>query len=547
MRSHSPALIVLGAAMIAACTSGGHGVYPPRSSAQAIEAHVRFLADDLLEGRAAGTRGYDLAALYVATEFRKLGLEPAGDAGGYFQRVPLLQGWRIADGARFVLHDGQRTWALEYGKEFVPAIDFNAVEAAISAPLVWVGYGIHAPELGYDDFAGVDLTGRLAVLMSNAPETFPHDQRAFYASSREKARALVERGAIGVVHVQTPEEEEKYPWEKWMRNLDRPGMRLIGADGRPLDGFPELRVGASVNLEVSRRLFEGAPHTLEEAIASAKAGRPLSFELPGVATITTRTRHARLASVNVAARLPGADAVRRDEHVVFTAHLDHLGVGAPVDGDAIYNGAFDNALGVAIMLETARRFARDTVRPKRSILFLAVTAEEKGLLGAQYFAESPTVPADSLVANVNLDMPLLFTPLKDVIGFGLEHSSLKTLVERAARETGFTLTPDPFPEEVIFIRSDQYPFVRRGVPAVYLIGGVTAADAGIDMAKRFTEFLRTHYHQPSDEVELGMDFEGAARFADLNHRLGTLIASATERPSWNPGDFFGERFAKKGR
>ena len=510
-------------------------------AARRIEADVRFLADDLLEGREAGTRGYDLAARYVAARYAALGLEPAGDGGTWFQKVPMLRGVRESDGARFELErDGERT-ALEFEKDWLPAIHYRAGRFDLTAPLVFVGQAVHAPELGHDDFAGVDVSGKIAVFIGNAPAKFSNDERAYYASGTVKLAELERRGAVGYVWISDPRDEAKRPWASDARNWRRPGMRLL-AGSTPVNDFPALVARASVRSGVADLLFAGTKHTAAEVFAKLESGPLVAFDLVGTATLSGRATLARVTSDNVVAKLPGSDPSRAREHIVFTAHLDHVGLGAAVDGDAIHNGALDNALGVAILLEAAGRFAQSPA-PPRSLVFAALTAEEKGLLGAEHYAREPGLDG-SVVANVNMDMPILLAPLEDVIPWGVEHSSLQGVLERAAQELGIVLTPDPLPEEVVFVRSDQYPFVKQGVPAVYLGGGVRATD-GSDALATMSGFLKSHYHLPSDEVDLPIHYPTAARLATLNHRIGTIIAEDAEAPRWNDGDFFGEKFGKR--
>jgi Zn-dependent M28 family amino/carboxypeptidase len=507
-----------------------------------IEAHVTFLADDLLEGREAGTRGYDLAALYVAAQFAALGLEPAGDDGGWLQKVPLLRGERLREGSSFIVErDGAPDITFEFEQEFLPGLGFDAEQWEVEAPLVFVGQAVVAPEYDHDDLAGIDLSGKIAVVLSGAPARFDNDPRALYSSGREKLRLLSERGAVGVVYIGDPVREEKSPWARGAANWQRPGMRLRDADGRPVDTYPKLRGSASLSVAAARRLFDGAELDADEVFALLDSGGLRGFDLPGRARISGRSVLTALDSSNVVARLPGSDPLRSNEHVVYTAHLDHIGIGAAVNGDAIYNGALDNALGVGIMLEAAR-LAALLPRPARSQVFVALTAEEKGLLGAEHFVEHPGIDGE-LVANLNMDMPVILGAQSDVIPIGIEHSSLKSVVEAAAAELGIGLTADPFPEEVVFVRSDQYAFVRRGIPAVYLDGGIHSDVPGVDGRAQLDGFLRQHYHQPSDQLDLGIHFPTAARLATLNQRIGSRVANALERPTWNPGNFFGERFA----
>jgi Zn-dependent M28 family amino/carboxypeptidase len=516
---------------------------PP--GARRIEAHVRFLADDLLEGRQAGTRGFDLASLYVATQFRALGLEAAGDNGSYFQNVPLVQGERIAEGARLeVERDGKHT-ALKFETDFLPNIVYSDPNPTVTAPMVFVAQAVSAPELQHDDFASVDVRGKVAVIFGNAPPTFSNDQRAYYTWRMEKSRQLVAHGAIGVIYVDDPRDEAKRPWERGAKNWRAPGMRLLDASNKPVDDFPELRGSAVVRSGAADVLFEGSGHSAAEVFKLLEQGKLTSFPLTGTVTLAQASSFTELLSRNVVAKWPGSDAKLAAEHVVFSAHLDHLGIGAEVGGDTIYNGALDNALGIGIMLEAAQRFVAQAERPHRSILFLAVTGEEKGLLGSDQFTRHPTVPFESLVADVNMDMPILLQAQRDVVPIGIEHSSVRPLVERATRALGLALSPDPFPEETVFVRSDQLSFIKRGIPSVYLDGGVLALEPGVDVLAADREFLKNHYHLPSDDANQPIHYPSAARLAALNQLIGMEIANQAERPRWNDGDFFGEKFGKK--
>jgi Zn-dependent M28 family amino/carboxypeptidase len=522
---------------------------PQTADEQRIADDVGFLAADRLEGRETGTRGYDLAAEYTAKRFREIGLQPAGDNGTYFQRVPLLKATREAEGAALTVKRNGREIALRFREQFLPALDFNANAHAIEAPVVFVGQGVHAPALNHDDFAGLDLRGKIAVLFSGAPARFDNDRRAFHSASREKLRELAERGAVGAVFVNTPQDEAGSPWSRSADNWQRSGMRLRDADGKGMNTFPELRAVANVSAAAADLIFADGPQPAATLFKAAQDGTLKGFALPGTLTMAARTKIEPVESRNVVAKLMGSDAALAAENIVYTAHLDHIGIGAPVKDengvdDAIYNGALDNALGVSILFEAARILHASKPAPKRSLLFVALTAEEKGLLGAEWFASHPTVPAPSLIANINMDMPVLLAPSKDVVPIGIEHSTLKSVLAIAAKEIGVDLSPDPFPEEVVFVRSDQYAFIRAGIPAVYLNGGTASADGVRDPNMALRKFMREHYHQPSDEATLPIAYGDALRLAKLNARIGQLVGDAAERPRWNPGDFFGEKFVR---
>jgi len=520
------------------------GAEPPAVSfdADAIKAHVRFLSDDLLEGRATGTRGYDIAAVYVASWLEGLGLEPAGADGTFFQPFETVEESLVEGSARVSVTGGGDTQMLRSPDDYMMGGSYVDAGNQVSAPVTFVGFGVSAPEIGYDDLAGLDLTGHVVLLFSGAPESFSHDERAYYSSGQVKYRTLAERGVAGVIALRTRAMNRKYPWEDTVRSYGFSGMRWVGPDGRVNGVYPGLEFSLSLSPSGLERLLAGTGIRPDDLYDQAEAGTPGSRALGREVSVERRSTQARRATSNVAAILPGSDPKLREEYVAITAHLDHIGVGPASDGDTIYNGAYDNATGVAVMLEVARALARDDRRPARSVLFIAVGGEEQGLLGSDYFSEYPTVAMDRIVANVNLDMPLFLYPLADVIAFGAEHSTLERHVEDAASRAGLELSPDPMPEEVLFIRSDQYSFVKKGVPAIFFVPGFRSSDPSIDAGRIFTEFLQTHYHKPSDDMSLPFLDGSAEAFTLANYYLIRSIADDPVRPAWNAGDFFGARF-----
>jgi Zn-dependent M28 family amino/carboxypeptidase len=353
----------------------------------------------------------------------------------------------------------------------------------------------------------------------------------------------VRRGAIGMIGLRSRRFDEFVPWDRVKAQAGiRPGMAWVTLTGEPADHYPELRGSAAISTEVAQELFAGTPISFEEARDATEASTPASVPLGFEVTIGKKTTHEVITSPNVVGIMPGTDPELKNEYIVYTAHLDHNGIGNPVDGDSIYNGMYDNAMGSSLLIETARAFANSPA--KRSMIFIALTAEERGLLGSDYYAHYPTVPSDAIIANINLDMPLFLYPVADIIAFGSEHSSLEGTVGEAIVAEGFVLTPDPMPEENLFRRSDQYSFVRRGVPAVYLKPGFTSTDPSIDGKAIENEHRKNHYHRPSDDLSRFIDWDSAVRFARANARIGYAVASEESRPAWNEGDFFGEKFGR---
>jgi hypothetical protein len=537
------ALVVLGSAVrrTPGAESGASVVNPA-----AIEAHIRFLADDLMQGRETGSREYEIAARYVAAQFAIMAVLPAGEEE-YFQAVPLRRSAIDLSSPRFTLFGPEGESALRFRDDFLTDPGLVREVMDVRAPLVFASYGIVAPELDHDDYRNLDVKGKIVVILSGKPASFPSELGAHVASSREKERYAAERGAVGLVSVSTPVREKILPFARMADFLRLPRVGWLEGDA-PANTQPSILGQAVVSLSAAPRLFRRAPRPFEEILASIERDdSPRGFDLGLEARIEARSRHETVSSSNVIGLVKGSDSSLQNEFVVYTAHLDHDGPATGPAADVIYNGALDNASGVAILLETARLFASAPKPPRRSILFAVVTGEERGLLGADYFARHPTVPKDRIVANVNLDMPLILYPLGDVIAFGAEHSSLGEVVRRAAKEVGLELSPDPFPEQGVFTRSDHYMFVRQGIPSVFLVPGFHSSDPAVDGGAIFAGFLREHYHQPSDEVDLPIDYGAGALFTRVNYLIGLEVANADERPRWNPGDYFGRTFGGESR
>ncbi|KKW93559.1 M28 family metallopeptidase [Sphingobium chungbukense] len=508
----------------------------PAITGEAIRADIGFLADDLLEGRDAGTRGYDIAARYVAARFETLGLQQAVP-NSWYQPVTLAVA-QLDKASPPSLTIGDRRFA--NGEDVAIAAFGRELRQSIGAQAVFVGYGLKSDREKIDDYAGLDLKGKFAVALSGSPIGMPSEIGAHLAS--EKALAAQQAGAIGLITIPTASYLNRTAWEKLRERAQSPTVSWLDASGQPYVRTPAIRGTGTVTGAAAEALLAGSGKTLAmiRAQAEKKGARPRGFALKPSVRIDRTSTVETAPSRNVLAVLPGSDPALAGEYVLLMAHLDHLGVKESAQGpDKIYNGAMDNASGVATMLAVAKAFAQSGERPKRSILFAAVTAEEDGLLGSQFLAKNPVLPQGAkLVGVVNLDMPILTYDFQDVVAFGAEHSTLGPIVEKAARAEGVSLSPDPLPAEGLFTRSDHYRFVQEGVPAVFLMTGFAGPGR-----EAFEHFLKTDYHQPSDQMSLPFHWEAAAKFAKVNYAIAREIADEPEAPRWYKGDFFGDAFA----
>jgi len=503
-------------------------------SAEAFRAHVAFLSDDLLEGREAGSRGYDIAARYVATQLAALGVQPAAN-GDWYQQVEFV---RFANSGTPRLTIGRQAFAQSEGVLVLPSPAADALN--VEAPLVFAGYGLDVPARGFNDYDGLDVTGKIVVVFSGYPSGTPSDVGAHLNS--EKARMAAARGAIGMITLRTPAENERTPWTRFVTYAARPSTTWVGSDGQPFMRGG-LRFSAYADGAAAEALFEGAPQSLDALRRQVGQGARLrGFALrPTARAERAAAEVTRFNSSNVVAVLPGTDPALANEYVLLMAHLDGLGVQSAASGDAnadhIRNGAMDNATGIATLIEVARVMSEPGNRPRRPVLIAAVTAEEKGLLGAQYLARNPVVDG-RVISVVNLDMPILTYDFRDVLAFGAEHSTMGPIVERAAARMGVRLTPDPLPEESLFVRSDHYRFVQEGVPSVFLMTGFEG-----EGREHFTGFLADEYHSVRDDMSQPILWATGARFAQLNYLIAHEIANGAEAPRWFADSFFGAAFA----
>jgi peptidase M28-like protein len=397
---------------------------------------------------------------------------------------------------------------------------------------------VTAPEFGYDDYSGADVKGKIVAMFYGAPSKFPSAPRAHYSAGRIKIANAVAHGAIGYALIWAGQVEERIPFSRVVRFYREQSLRWLDNNGTPNDAQPQIRASATLSKSGAAILFEGAPKSFADALDASAKGEPQSFQLARSLMMHVVSQHSPAESPNIAAILPGSDPQLKNEFVVYSAHADHLGLGEPVNGDNIYNGAIDNASGTAAVLAIAHVFSELPKAPRRSILFLIVTGEEEGLLGSDYYAHYPTIPVAQIAANVNLDgVPLLYD-FRDIVPLGAEHSSIASVVDEVAQHFGLLVSPDPLPEEVFFIRSDQYSFVRQGIPAVDIIEGFKAVDPRINGKDVSLEWERTRYHTPKDDMQQPLNFEAATKLTRVDFVVGYLLAQQQQRPAWNQGDFF---------
>jgi hypothetical protein len=509
---------------------------------EALRSHVRFLSDDLLEGRGTGTRGHEIAARYSAAQLESMGLKPGGDNGTFFQAVHLRQAIFNSEQSTFSLTTNGNEEKMVLEQDWFSAGDYLRTDTSAEGAVVFVGFGLTAPELKHDDYAGVDVKGKIVAYFPGAPASWESSLHAYYSSTYLKAQTAAEHGAIGVIGMWSPSLEKAFAWQRAVRNYKLPLFKIVDKNGRPNDSYEQIRAGVAIPLPRAKQLLATANKDADQLYKEADEGKVQSFELPVTAKIHLLTQHKDSTSPNVVAVLPGSDPKLKNEYIVYSAHLDHLGISATDKGDNINNGAYDNASGSACLIEIARAFSRMKVGPKRSLIFLNVTGEEKGLLGAYYYSLNPTVAKDRIVANINMDELASLFPLKDVVGLGIEHSSLQNDFKIEATKMGFEISPDPFPDENDFIRSDQFPFVRAGIPAVYVGPGMKSTDPKVDGKAIYMDWLQNIYHTPKDEITLPFDWASNVRLAKLDFLIGLRVANALQRPTWNKGDFFQQKF-----
>jgi Zn-dependent M28 family amino/carboxypeptidase len=492
--------------------------------------YVEALANDQMQGRQTGSPEHRKAAEYVASQFQQAGLTPVG-VNGYLQPVTFDARRIVESQSSLELIRNGHAERLSLGEDATIALRNNPADA-VEAPLVFAGYGLSVPETKFDDFAGLDLKGKIVVTIAGGPSSIPGNLRAHYGYATERGKFLERAGAIGLVTIQNPSSAD-VPWAR--SSLARLQEAMSLSDPALVD-MKNIKVTVTVNAAHADKWLAGSGHTIAKLLKLADAGQPLPrFPLNASLRAKVKVERRQVESQNVVAVLPGTDSVLKNEYVVLTAHLDHVGVGEAIHGDSIYNGAMDDASGVASLVEIARSLREAKTMLRRSLLFVVVTGEEKGLLGSRYFAARPTVDPARMIADLNMDMFLPIYPMKVLTVYGLGESDLGAAVRKVAASMKVDVQDDPAPQRNVFVRSDQYNFIRRGIPAVMIAFG---SRKGSPEEAAEKAWLTNRYHGPSDDLSQPVDLPAAAAYNRFMMTLAAMVANETARPQWKSESFF---------
>jgi Zn-dependent M28 family amino/carboxypeptidase len=492
--------------------------------------YVKILAADNMEGRETGSPGLRKAQEYVVEQLKRAGLEPVGTAS-YYQPVRFESRQIVENESNLALvHNGQIE-PLTLGDDAIFSTRVD-LAPAVDAPLVFAGYGLAIPELGHDDLAGLDLRDKVVVIFPGAPADIPGALASHYQSANERWKALQKAGAVGIITILNPAAMD-IPWSRISANRAHPNMALKGAEFNETSGE---NLAVTFNPEKAQKLFEGSGHTLQEMLDLVKDRKPLP-RFPLVPTIRAKAsiNKKTVESANLVAELPGSDPKLKNEYVVLSAHLDHMGIGEPINGDRIYNGAMDNASGSAVLLDLIASLKKSPKKLKRSVLFVFVTGEEKGLLGSRYFTTHPTVKPGSMIANINIDMFLPILPLKVLTVLGLAESDMGDMAREVAQSLGVQVQADPEPQRNAFIGSDQYNFIRHGVPALAMGVGF---EKGSPQQEIFKNWRTQRYHAPSDDLDQPVNLATAGKYEEIIRARMVRLAENAGRPQWKSDSFF---------
>ena len=492
--------------------------------------YVRVLAADDMEGRETGSPGLRKAQEYVVQQLKRAGLEPAGSKG-YYQPVQFVSRQIVESDSSLALVNNGHTVPLTLGDDAIFSTRVN-LSTTLDAPLVFAGYGLTVPENSYNDLEGLDLRGKVAVIFSGAPAEIPGALASHYQSAGERWKAMSKAGAVGIIAIPNPAFMD-IPWSRLSANRAHPSMALKDPE---FDETAGEALAVIFNPTQASKLFEGSGHTLQEVLDLLKDRKPLP-RFPLAVSIKARAtvKKKDVESANLVAQLQGNDPRLKSEYVVLSAHLDHLGTGEPINGDRIYNGAMDNAAGSAVLLDMVASLKKQSKNLKRSLLFVFVTGEEKGLLGSRYFTAHPTVKPGSMIANINIDMFLPIVPLNVLTVYGLTESDMGDAAREVAQSLGVQVQPDPEPQRNAFIRSDQYNFIRHGIPALAMGVGF---EKGSPEQQIFKNWLTERYHAPSDDTNQPVDLAAAGKYEEIVRTLTIKTADEAKRPQWKADSFF---------
>jgi hypothetical protein len=511
-----------------------------------IKAHVAYLASDALLGRKPGKPGYQMAVDYVIKEYKSMGILPAGENGGYTQKIVLRNSKLVKEktSLNFAQNDGSSK-KLTLGEDYLFYANPERAIVDFNAPLVFVGSGIDAPELGFNDYKNIDVKGKICVILQKSPDNVPANVKLHLRYPSTYQDYALKHGAVGVLLCNYENNTARF---KVGANLSIQGGSTVAIkpDGKltPSANYMggNIQVAGSITVDVLKDLMKANGLNLEEIWKGLEKGNYVSQNLQTTASGIYESVYSDIESYNVIGKIEGTHKKLKKEYVIHSAHLDHLGVGKAIEGDSIYNGAHDNASGVAAALEIARTYSQLPVKPKRSILFLMCTAEEMGLLGSAYFANNPTVPKKDIVVDVNTDMPTFLAQLESIAPLGAEHSTLDDITKKAANLLNLSIESDPEPTEGRFVRSDQYSFVKAGIPALHVKFG--HINSNKNLAEDVKKWRAAHYHRPSDQIENGFVWSASRKYAQVNFLISYMAAQDKKRVAWKKDDFFYLRLKK---
>jgi hypothetical protein len=501
-----------------------------------FKADIAYLADDKLKGRAPGTEGYQMAVDYVVSRLKSMGVKPAGENNTWLQEVKFRKAF--VKSAELSLTGQGSNPGLKAGVDYVIMPNPETPDVTLNAQLAFAGYGTSEPSVGYDDYAGIDVKNKIVLVVRGAPDKFSSSVSAHTMNPTTILKAAADHGAVGVIICSTDSASR-------LNNPRGGTYSVMNKDGSVAISrvyySSQVKVLGLFNHATFNALIQQAGKAIPTILAQLKAGQPGSFAINAGVNVSYTSTYQDILSYNVVGKIEGSDPKLKNEYVVHSAHLDHLGIGKPVEGDSLYNGAHDNASGVASVLGIAKIYNSIKHKPKRSILTVLLTGEELGDLGSGYFASHPTVPVKNIVADVNTDMPTIIAPLLSVTALGAEHSSLINQVNQAAGYLDLGVEPDPEPKQARFTRSDQYSFVVNGIPALHIKYGSKTADGKNNLNEFVAKWRAKYYHKPQDDINGIFDFAAGKKYAQLNFLIGYLVARDDARPTWNAGDIFAVR------